>query len=689
MNSRITKMKQDIFDKKHHEHRQVIDPNLFTSFTAQMSAEGLGDEQRAARRLAFALSMEQPFVRPDDKIVFMRTVKSLPALFTAEEWQRVQAGHYIHEQGRVCNVSPDYASTIRCGLSARRSETGERLARLEDQDGREFLQAVIDSIDAVLELGKRYAEAAEVCGNNEAAAILRRVPAEGAQTFHEALQAFRILHFTLWVSGNYHNTIGRFDQYMWPYLADDLADGRLDLDQAFELLEEFFLSFNLDSDLYPGMQQGDNGQSMVLGGVDLSGAEASNPLTELCLKASLDLALIDPKINLRVSSATPLAWYELGSRLTRQGLGFPQYSNDDVVIPGLIRLGYQPEDARNYVVAACWEFIVPGKGMDIPNIGALSFAHVVDTVVREQLEYLADFESLLVAVDREIEQQVKDETARFSQLFFEPAPFLSLLMDGCIARARDIAQGGIYNNFGLHGTGLATAADSLAAIRQAVFNDRLCSATEMLQALDSDFAGFEELQNRLKFDMPKMGNDDDRVDAIACRLLETFSHSLTGLVNERGGCYRAGTGSAMYYAWHAKTLGATADGRKRGEFLSANFAPSLNVRLKGPLSILRSFAKPNLLEAINGGPLTIEIHDSVFRNDESITKVAWLVKTYMGLGGHQLQLNAVNRDRLLQARENPHLHRNLIVRVWGWSGYFVELDPVYQDQIIQRVELTF
>jgi formate C-acetyltransferase len=144
----------------------------------------------------------------------------------------------------------------------------------------------------------------------------------------------------------------------------------------------------------------------------------------------------------------------------------------------------------------------------------------------------------------------------------------------------------------------------------------------------------------------------------------------------------------MYYLWHAKDIGASADGRKAGEPLSANFSPSLNIKLKGPLSIIRSFSKPDMQKIMNGGPLTLELHDTVFRNPESIQKVSALVKSYMDLGGHQLQLNAVNRDLLIQARKNPDQFRNLIVRVWGWSGYFVELDKEYQDQIIQRAELT-
>lgn len=687
MNSRIEKMRNDILTKRHHQFRQDIHPAVFSRFTEELAEENLSDIQRAAKRLQKVLEMEKPVLLEDEKIAFMRTVRKIPEIYTNDEWTEIKKAHYIHELGKVCNISPDYASTIRVGLDARRNEALQVLKTTDEAKGREFLQSVIDTIDAVLELTERYADEAERAGKKEVAEVLRRVPKYGATTFHEALQSFRILHFTLWASYNYHNTVGRFDQYMFPYLKADLDAGRLDYDQAFELLEEFFLTFNKDSDLYPGMQQGDNGQSMVLGGVDREGNDAFNLLSKMCLKASLELKLIDPKINLRVNKNTGLSLYELGTQLTKQGLGFPQYSNDDVVIPGLLDKGYSLEDARNYVVAACWEFIIPGVGMDIPNIGALSYAHVVEKAIQENLIKCKDFPSFMEEIYKELRAQVDAETSKFKNLYMEPAPMMSILMDDCIKNARDISLGSKYNNYGLHGTGIANAADSLAAVKKFVFEKKTVEPGDLLEAMAANYEGYEDLWSLLKYEAPKMGNDDDYVDNIAVQLMEMFANSLKNKINEMGGCFRAGTGSAMYYVWHAEGLNASPDGRKKGEFLSANYAPSLNIKSKGPVSIIRSFAKPNVKEAINGGPLTIEIHDTVFRNAESITKVAMLVKTFMDMGGHQLQINALNKETLLEAQAKPELHRNLIVRVWGWSGYFVELDKEYQDHIIQRVEL--
>jgi len=677
MTERIRALREYILSRRHHALRRDVQVDPFPYRDPSMSPA-----KRMAVRMKTFLEAEQPVLLPGEKIVFTRTLPEIPHIWSDAEWADVTARHYIHEQGRVCNLSPDYEKIIRKGLLAVLDE----IDGCDDGRASDYYDSMRLSIRAVLDLAARYAAAARAQGLTDVADVLDHVPAHGAKTLHEALQSLRILHFALWCEGDYHNTLGRFDQYMRPYFEKDLAEGRLTEDEALELIEEFFLACNRDSDLYTGMQQGDNGQSMVLGGLTPEGEDGYSRLTELCLTASAELRVIDPKINLRVSGSTPLSVYERGTQLTRLGLGFPQYENDDIVIPALEALGYETKDARNYVVAACWEFIVPGVGMDIPNIGALSFTGVVNKVIRERLDEVSSLEELKPFVKEAIFTEVRAIAAGLSNLYVIPSPYLSIFFDGCVERAKDISLGNKYNNYGIHGTGLATAADSLAAVQRMVF-ERGVQPETLIAAMDADFEGYPELHHALKFECPKMGNDEDEVDELGCWLLDTFADSLRGLTNERGGIFRAGTGSAMYYIWHAENIGATADGRRASEPLPANYAPTLNTRLNGPASLIRSFAKPDLGRVINGGPLTIEFHDSVFRNDEAITKVAQLVRSFILEGGHQLQLNTVNREQLLDAQAHPENYRNLIVRVWGWSGYFVELDKCYQDHIIERVEL--
>lgn len=685
MRERIERLKNNTFDKKHHALRQqpLSDPY---ALAVAFDAEGLSDMQRAVKRFEWMMGSEIPQLLEDERIAFMRTVPVLPELFTAAHWDEIKKNHAVCELGRVFNVNGDYALLLREGLGGRRANASKRLKQACTEEQAEYLNATIACIDAILGLCKRYEKAAMEKGNEELARILASAPYNGATTFREALQLLRIMQYALWCAGHYHNTIGRFDQYMLPYYKADCEKG-VSQEDSFELIEEYFIALNRDSDLYIGMQQGDNGQSMVLGGVDSTGKDAFNDLSRLCLKASLELKLIDPKINLRVNKNTPLEVYMLGTLLTREGLGFPQYTNDDVAIEGLCRLGYDIEDARDYTMAACWELIIPGKAMDVVNIDAICYADVVDQCTRDSLLAATDFEAFLQEVRKEIKRRCALLSAKLANLYLEPAPVQSIIMSDCIEQACDIAKGGKYNNYGIHGTGLSTAADALCAIKQLVFEEKSITAQQLIQALACDFEGFDELRQELLC-APKFGNDDDRVDAIASFLMEQFADGLKGLKNDRGGIFRAGTGSAMFYVIHAETMGATADGRRKGEWFSANYSPSLGVKLKGPVSVIHSFTKPPLVKAINGGPLTLELHDSVFHSEGSIEKVGRLVQLFVLRGGHQLQLNAINREKLLDAQANPQQYRNLIVRVWGWSGYFVELDKIYQDHIIKRIEFN-
>ena len=678
-----------IRDKAHHSYRQpAIDPYVLAREFQKNNTPAL---ERAEKRLLYVLEQEKPVVFPEERIAFLRTVPVLPELYTPEEISELKKTHWLHEQGEVCNINVDYTMLLSCGFDYKREQL-KKLAQARQTAGEEEKAAYLLCQERVLatvqNLADRYREEAERVGNEIVARTLSRVPAKAPESFLEALQMFRIIHYTMWCGHNYHNTVGRFDRYMLPYFKQDLKAGVYTEESALDLLEEFFLTFNRDSDLYTGMQQGDNGQSMVLGGLDPDGTDTYSLLSELCLKASLELKLIDPKINLRVNRNTPLSTYVLGSQLTKQGLGFPQYSNDDVVIPGLMDLGYSREDAYNYVVAACWEFIIPGKAMDIPNIEAVSFAKAVSDATLNNLIECKNYSEFANYVKKNITSQVDEIEKKVKNLFIFPSPFLSLMTEGCVEKATDISIGATYNNYGIHGTGVATAADSLEAIDRYVFQDKSLPAEHLVSCLRSNFSDDEALLTKLRYHTPKMGNNESCVDDRAVWLLDTFADVLKGRYNERGGIFRGGTGSAMYYIWHASDLPATADGRKAEENLGANYSPSLFIRANGPVSILQSFAKPHLRRVINGGPLTIELHDTVFRNEEAVGKVAVLVKSFMDLGGHQLQLNAVNRDTLVDAQKHPENYKNLIVRVWGWSGYFVELDKVYQDHIMERMELV-
>lgn len=635
------------------------------------------------------LEIANAIIYPEDRFGMYRKFKYIPPLWTKEERENIEKDNFVFDDAYVMNIATDYTIPLRIGFDGIKAEI---IAKLDDNnlndEQKVELSAMLDSIYAFYRLVDAYKEFAIKSNNVEMAKALNNIPRNKPNSFYEAILMVRIIIYALWLNGNKHITIGRFDQYLYPFYVKSKSEGLSD-DEALELIEEFFLSLNFDADIYPGVQQGDNGQSLVIGGCDLEGnKDCFNEISKFVLKAQEELCLIDPKINMRVNKNTPDEWFILGTELTKRGLGFPQYSNDDVVIDALVRWGYDIKDARNYVVAACWEFIIPGLAYDIPNVDGLDFPLVVSETIKDKLDSCSTFNQLLEEVDKKVISETIRLVKMTNNMYQLPSPFQSILMDGCISRGEDVISGGMkYNNFGFHGVGISNAVDALAAVKKNVYEDKTISKEQLHKALENDFVGYERELSLLK-NSPKMGENIDEVDSIAVNLTDAFATELEKYKNCRGGIFRAGTGSAMYYIWMSQNLGATAEGRRKGEPFAANFSPQLGIGSNKVLSVLQSFTKPHLVRICNGGPLTLEFHSTVFKNDEGTKKVAMLVKTYMNLGGHQLQLNAVNREVLLDAQLHPEQHKELIVRVWGWSGYFNELDLAYQNQIIKRTEFN-
>ena len=647
-------------------------------YDAGEDVKDLSGMRRIAALHKLSLENERPLIFENDRIGFNRTSPKVAFVRRAD-------GSMPDENGPG-NVTPDYEAALSRGMDDIRAELS---ARLEDagEAQREFYEAALTSVDASLQKAREYRDHAKETGHDALYRALCRVPFSPPESFYEACVFLKFLIYTLRLNKNAHITLGRFDQYMYPYFAADKEKGVPD-ESLFETVEEFFISLNFDGDIYFGMQLGDNGQSMVLGGLAPDGKDGFNALSRMCMEASLELCMIDPKINLRVHKDTAPALYLRGSRLTAKGLGFPQYSNDDVVIPGLIALGYEPADAYNYTVAACWEFIIPGCGFDIPNIRTLAFPAVIARATDKYLSDSPTFEDFFAHVETELFAECGALMNSANGYRSGASPYLSVFITPCVRRGLELSQGGAkYNNFGCHGAGLAVAADSLTAIREAVYEKKLCTKEELLSALHTDFENAQALRELL-LSMPKVGNNLDAPDEMMDRLMELFVKYMSGRPNGVGGVWRCGTGSAQDYYYRAKDVPATADGRKRGDMYGCSFSPALTARVEGPLSCIMSFTKFDLTRIINGGPLTMELHDSVFRNEEGIEKTAALVRSFILRGGHQLQLNAVNRDRLLEAQKDPDAHRDLIVRVWGWSGRFVELEAPFQEHIIRRTEFA-
>lgn len=651
--------------------------------------------QRSAYILKFMCDAEDPIVFKDEKISFIRTKNNIPAYYN----KKILKKYYNYKKGIVFepfhNICPDYSILLTKGLENIRKEAELELPNKKNKKEKIFLNSVLTTIDSVLSLAKRYELSAKAIGNETIAELFSRVPRYPAQTFHEALQSIRFISSMFNMADNYQLGFGRMDQYLWPLYEKDINSGRLTRENAKELCEEFFISLNKDTDLYRGVQQGDNGQSVMLGGCKPEdGSSAINDLTYLILEVSRDLKLIDPKINLRIDSNTPEDLLELGCELTKCGLGFPQYSNDEVVIPALVNAGYSIEDARNYTVAACWEFIIPGKGLDVVNQGAVSFPYAVDWAFEQSMKSLFGFnEKTFCKLIYESIRKQTEKILKKRDIKTLPSPFASIFFEGTIENHKDASECAKYQNIGIHGAGSSNAADAIIAIKTIFHETGHKGLKELLSAKKANFRGYDELFKKVHDDMPKVGNDDDKVDAELKFLFDCFADVCKKISIKKKKVIRAGSGSAMFYIWltDKKTkwsfepkVKTTADGKLDGEPLSTSLAPSHGIKVEGVLSVLKSYSKIDYSKIVNGGPITIELSPTIFNSNEGIKKLAQLLRYFVRLGNQQLQLNVLDASILEDAIAHPENHRNLIVRVWGWSGYFTELAPEYQIHVLSR-----
>ncbi|MBR2344302.1 MAG: hypothetical protein IKA71_00765 [Lentisphaeria bacterium] len=626
-----------------------------------------------AKALKTILQLETPVIIPGEKFYFTRTLRG-NAIPPPEAGRRVE------------NLTPDWEILLRDGVEKRLELIRAQLEKPDpDPESIEFLLSAHEMLSDVITFAGRYADAADAAGNKEAAKMLHKIPASPPENMHEALQAIFFMFSILHLTGCTLQGFGRMDQYLYPFYQHDLDSGLLTRQEAGELLEEFFIMLNRENDLYGMLQRGDDGESLMLGGCKTDGSDAVNDLTLLILETAEKTAMINPKINLRVNTATAEHILRAGLRLAKRGLGFPQYCNDEVVIPALVKFGYPLEAARDYTVAACWEFVVK-DGRDIPNCASVNLALAADNAIRTAMREKQSFEQLLENVKAAIRQQVPRP---FPKLL--PNPLFSAFSGKCLERARDIHDGGgTHYHYGIHGCASSTAADSLAAVKKLVFDDKKIAPEILLAALENNFDGYQEVRQLLQT-APKTGNDEQLSNAMLNFIFNAFADAIAEVPPDaRGGRIRPGTGAAQNYVMmtqfpdHPYYLRATADGRKEGEFFSSSLSPAPGVRANGILSIFRTYGKLPYEKLCNGGPITLELSPAYFRNPDALDRGIQIIRAFVLSGCQQLQMNLLDRETLLDAQKNPEKHRDLIVRVWGWSGYFTELDKAFQDQIIAR-----
>jgi formate C-acetyltransferase len=585
-----------------------------------------------------------------------------------------------------------------------------------DREGEAFLQAVAITARGVVAWAERYADLAEQLAARETserreelleiAAVCRRVPAHPARSFHEALQSFWFTHLALHLEQyGWSISAGRFDQYMAPYYTRDLETGRLDQQDAWELLLGLWVKFmeNVGAKL-----KKTTFQNLTLGGQDSEGKDQSNPLSHLCLDATVALRFNQPALSVRWHPGIdPAFWHHVHQTISH-GLGMPALFNDGVIIRALTTHGVTPEDAVGYGIVGCVEACVPGRQQGVTAGGHLNVAKALELALNEgrssltsepigvatrapetftgfsdlweayttQVRYLASLDMLAATVAGTVQKQRGH------------CPFMSSLLEDCLTRRRDLVHGATHYNLpGISVLGNSNVYDGLTAIRHLVCEQKRIGWGELRRALNADFQGFEELRRRLARGAPRFGNAIAEVDELANRVNAVHAEFCWAHTDARGGRFTCGVWPVEGHVHSGHRTGATPDGRHAGEPLADGVGACHGADRKGPTALLTSVAGLNHAEHWTAGnTCNIRFSAGAMTSFEAIEKLQALVTTYMKMGGQQLQINVLDADELRSAQENPVAHEDLIVRVAGFSAYFTQLDRDVQEEIISRTE---
>jgi pyruvate formate-lyase/glycerol dehydratase family glycyl radical enzyme len=643
------------------------------------------------------------------------------------------------------HFNANYRKVVEKGFGAIRQEALGKLEKLngkitgDDAEKWFFYRAVVTCSDAIILFAKRYAAecrrlAAECLGEDPLAQssvdqkrreeLLRMADSldwimeNPARTFHEALQACFLYHLVLSVEGSYLGlTIGRVDQHVGDYLHADLEAGRITLDEAQELMDCFFLKMAdlfLSGPVFLLRAAGaySNNMRITIGGRKPDGSDATNEATYLCLQSTVRLQLHDPNLSLCLHNDSPAELWEAGIETSKKVGGIPTLDNADRIAEILHKRGLSVEDARNFCVCGCVEY--SGSGCEYANAsgpfskafvnlnnilllainngvnplnelpgglqtGLLSDMETFDEVkeaFRTQLEYFLDWQFTIYAIC---------ERVGIVQM---PVPIASATMDGCMESGRDMMWGGAkYNSTGVATMGIGTLADSLAAIKYMVYDKKLCTGRQLLDAVLADWKGHELLRQRIKNEVPCYGNGDPYVDELATWAAHLFADKVNSYVGPRGvhqaGLYSAAANILTGYFTHA-----TPNGRLRGEPLSDAATPSNDAEKCGPTGVMQSVLALDSGRFGNGLQFNMKFHPTSLQGPDGNDKLRRLVEAFFEQGGQQVQYNVIDSEVLRKAQAQPEEYRNLVVRVAGFSAFFVELYEDLQNHLIARAELS-
>jgi pyruvate-formate lyase len=540
-----------------------------------------------------------------------------------------------------------------------------------------------------------------------AAAVLERVPLHPAETFREALQSYFIVYVlvTLEMGGCVPGGglgLGRLDQFLYPYYARDLREGRLTRPQALELMEQFLLSF-CHENYYTPHQKFTVGSQSSLGGITPAGQDGFNDLTELIMEASLRINMPAPYLSLRLYKNAPERFWQTAANYIASGLGFPVV-NDEALIPAMLRHERSLGDARDYICSCCYEHTIPGREAFHPSCVFVNLPLLLELALNQghsvlngellgaatpPAERFASFDEVLNAFYSQVHQVFDWMVAAVNRADQEHCkyrryPLMSLFIDDCLAKAKDVCAGGArYNLTGCVVAGLPNIVNSLAAIRRLVFEDRAFSMETLLAALRANFKGYEKVRQQL-LAAPKWGNDLPEVDSLSTEVADRLYAELAPHRNARGGRWQLALYSFICNLWMGERDGATADGRLAGEMLTRNLNPTWGTDRLGPTAILKSLSHIDFSTSPDGSSLDLRFDPVIVQTPENRQAFIGFLKAFVNLKIMEMQISVVDTESLIDARAHPEKYPHLLVRVAGYSARFIDLPPEEQDELIGR-----
>jgi formate C-acetyltransferase len=614
------------------------------------------------------------------------------------------------------------------GMLDFKAEIAESLARLDylndpqAADKAEELKAMDISCDAAIIFAERHAALADEMARIESnagrkaelaqiASTCRRVPAHAPQNFQEALQMYWFVHLGTITELNGWDAMspGHLDQHLNPFYQKDIADGMLSSEKAKELLECFWIKVN-NQPAPPkvGVTAQESGTyndftNINIGGLLSNGVDGVNEVSYLMLEVMDEIHLLQPQANVQISHKTPDRFLKEACRVIRKGYGYPSVFNTEAVVMEQMRTGKTLEDARQGGCSGCIEtgsfgkeaYILTGY-LNVPKILELALNNGVDPIAHQQIgpqtgepAQFKDFDALYTAFNRQL-QYITDLKIRVNNYIERmyannaPAPFLSVVIRDCITNGKDYYNGGPrYNTNYIQCCGIGTVTDSLSAIKKHVFEEKDLTMEQLLGALKNNFKGQEPLRLRLANKTPFYGNDNDYADGIMQRVYESLFDAIDGKPNTKNTSYHLNMLSTTCHIYFGKKLGASANGRLATQPISDGTSPSHGADRNGPTAVIKSLGKMDQIKS-GGTLLNQRFLPDVLDGEEGIENLAHLIRTYFKLNGHHIQFNIIDSETLRKAQNAPDEYRDLLVRVAGYSDYFIDLDEYHQEEIIAR-----